>query len=630
MTSLSNDDSGPPRDCSLSGHTVLEKDPVDTPKAISHPSSVKDEKVDDNTEVSPESNNGDKTEEEYPGLFSLIFIIVALILSIFLVSLDMTIVATAIPQITDEFKSLDQVGWYGSAFFLTVASFQSTWGKGYKYFPLKITFLLAIFIFEMGSLICGVAQNSTTLIVGRAIAGAGAAGIASGVYIIIAFSAPPRQRPAYTGILGATYAFASVVGPLLGGVFTSHVSWRWWYVPARRLIVQHSAMLTVILIQFLYQPPNWRLVCCNHLLFLHRPSGRKTSRCQPKGENPADGPSRDVHHHGCRGLLPARAAVGWRHQIMEKLRRDRDAHRIRPLAHSVRFHRVVYGRAGADSISDPQGPECPRVESLCFLRGWAHVCPDLLPAHLLPVDQERFGSRIRHSQYPIDPVRQCPDHHLWWTDHDVRPIRLSDDPRGRDRNDRIGSDLYVRHRHLGRQVDWIPDRGGRRDWPGMPDPNHRKPGHRATFRSCQCLGHHPLPSDHRRCLLGVGCRSCFHEQAGPESPPDGSGGQPGLGPCNRCDGFAQCLHSRTAPRCAGSLYGRAESDVPVVYCSGRRHCACLAVSEMGQLERKGNGGCCLRKKPNPFTSQIMIVYDTSSFRISWRLLHRIEFGMSLE
>lgn len=108
---------------------------------------------------------------DYPKSFQLALIVVALILSIFLVSLDMTIVATAIPKITDEFHSLDQVGWYGSAFFLTVAAFQSTWGKGYKYFPLKTAFLISIGIFELGSLICAVAQNSTTLIIGRAIAG---------------------------------------------------------------------------------------------------------------------------------------------------------------------------------------------------------------------------------------------------------------------------------------------------------------------------------------------------------------------------------------------------------------------------------------------------------------------------
>ena len=108
---------------------------------------------------------------DYPHGLRLFFIFTALVLSIFLASLDMTIVATAIPRITDEFHSLDQVGWYGAAFFLTIGSFQSTWGKAYKYFSLKTTFLLSFASFELGSLLCGVAQNSITLIVGRAIAG---------------------------------------------------------------------------------------------------------------------------------------------------------------------------------------------------------------------------------------------------------------------------------------------------------------------------------------------------------------------------------------------------------------------------------------------------------------------------
>lgn len=110
---------------------------------------------------------------------------------------------------------------------MTFGGFQSTWGKLFKYFDLKLWYLLAMFIFEIGSLICALSQDPTTLIVGRAIQGLGGSGVTVGLSTIVGFVAPPEKRPQFLGMVGAMYAIAAVLGPLLGGIFTDELSWRW-------------------------------------------------------------------------------------------------------------------------------------------------------------------------------------------------------------------------------------------------------------------------------------------------------------------------------------------------------------------------------------------------------------------
>jgi MFS family permease len=168
-------------------------------------------------------------DSKYLSGFKLAILSVGLCLTTFVIALDNTIIATAIPKITTVFNSLEDVGWYGSSYLLTTTSLQPSFGKIYTYFDVKYTYLFALVIFEVGSIICAAATSSPMFIVGRAVAGAGAAALYSGGMTIIGFSVPLRKRAIYIAALSSMFGIASVVGPILGGALTDRASWRWCF-----------------------------------------------------------------------------------------------------------------------------------------------------------------------------------------------------------------------------------------------------------------------------------------------------------------------------------------------------------------------------------------------------------------
>ncbi|KAF7888411.1 uncharacterized protein EAF02_002952 [Botrytis sinoallii] len=196
---------------------------IDTPEArnsLSQKEPVVSMIPKDSTPAATEQPVSVSSEPQYPEGLKLVSIILALCLAVFLVALDQTIISTAIPKITDHFKSTGDIGWYGSSYLLTKAALQPSFGRIYSIFSIKYTFLTAIAIFELGSLLCATARSSNMLIVGRAIAGAGVGGLFTGSIIIVVYSLPLRKRPLAMGIISSMWGIASVAGPLLGGVFT--------------------------------------------------------------------------------------------------------------------------------------------------------------------------------------------------------------------------------------------------------------------------------------------------------------------------------------------------------------------------------------------------------------------------
>src|SRR5215471_12509999 len=177
----------------------------------------------------------------------------ALFLALLLAALDQTIVSTALPTIVGELGGLAHLAWVVTAYLLTSTIAGPFYGKLGDIYGRKIVLQAAIVLFLLGSALCGLAQNMIELIVFRALQGLGGGGLIVTTIAVIGDVIPPRERGRYQGFFGAAFGFATIVGPLLGGFFVDHLTWRWIFY-----INIPTGLLALFVIAAALPPPSAR------------------------------------------------------------------------------------------------------------------------------------------------------------------------------------------------------------------------------------------------------------------------------------------------------------------------------------------------------------------------------------
>jgi MFS family permease len=155
-------------------------------------------------------------------------VVAAILSSTFLFALDNTIVANIQPAIVTHFNNVSKLAWLSVSFLIAAASTNLVWGKIYGQFEAKWMYIFCIFVFEVGSAVCGASPTMDALIIGRAICGLGGSGMYVGVMTLLATTTTIHERPMYVGGTGLTWGLGTALGPIIGGAFTdSSAGWRW-------------------------------------------------------------------------------------------------------------------------------------------------------------------------------------------------------------------------------------------------------------------------------------------------------------------------------------------------------------------------------------------------------------------
>jgi EmrB/QacA subfamily drug resistance transporter len=153
----------------------------------------------------------------------------AIMVALLLAALDQTIVATALPSIVSDLGGLTSYSWVITSYVLAMTVTVPLYGKLGDIYGRRRLYIVAISIFLLGSVLCGLAQSLEQLVAFRVVQGMGAGGLFSLAHATIGLIIPPRDRGRYQGLLGSTFAAGSIIGPALGGLIVDHASWRWTF-----------------------------------------------------------------------------------------------------------------------------------------------------------------------------------------------------------------------------------------------------------------------------------------------------------------------------------------------------------------------------------------------------------------